>query len=116
MVKVEYNEHHLTVIPYMQLGGGKECPNSLVESHVCGVSVIVSSVSRFAYFVDEHRCGVVSNPSPAELLTAIETGLNQYGQVTKKAAAIARNYFSNTKFLTRMEQIYQVHQELLQQG
>jgi hypothetical protein len=50
------------------------------------------------------------------LLTAIETGLNQYGQVAKKAAAIARNYFSNTKFLTRMEQIYQVYQELLQQG
>jgi glycosyltransferase involved in cell wall biosynthesis len=102
-----YNGHHFTVIPYMQPDGGKECPNSLVESLSCGTPVIISSVSRFAYFIDEHKCGVVFKPTPSDLVAAIDTGLTHYHELSKNAVVTANRYFSKERYLNRMEQIYQ---------
>ena len=77
-----YSEHHFTVIPYTRHDGGKECPTSLVEGLACGVPVLISSVSPFAYFVAEHRCGMVFEPTPSSLVAAVETGAQQYADLS----------------------------------
>jgi glycosyltransferase involved in cell wall biosynthesis len=102
-----YNEHHFTVIPYTQPDGGKECPNSLVESLSCGIPVIISSAARFSHFVDEHKCGVVFKPTPSDLIAAVETGLKHYRSLSSNATEVANTYFPQSKLLKRIEQIYQ---------
>ena len=102
-----YNGYHFTIIPYTQPDGGKECPNSLVESLSCGTPVIISSVSRFAYFIDAHKCGVVFKPTPSDLISAIEAGFACYDELSKNAMVTANQYFSQERYLNRMEQIYQ---------
>jgi glycosyltransferase involved in cell wall biosynthesis len=89
-----YSEHHFTVIPYTQPDGGKECPTSLVEGLACGVPVLISSVSPFAYFVAEHRCGVVFEPTPSALAAAVETGVRHYGELSANAVEAAQRCFS----------------------
>ncbi len=101
-----YNKHHFTVIPYTRSDGGKECPNSLVEGLACGLPVLISSVSPFAYFVEEHACGVVFDPIPSCLITAIETGMKRYQELSNNAIKTANTYFSQDKLLARVERIY----------
>jgi glycosyltransferase involved in cell wall biosynthesis len=101
-----YNEHHFTVIPYTRSDGGKECPNSLVEGLSCGLPVLISSVSPFAYFVEEHECGVVFDPTASCLVTAVETGVDRYQELVNNAIKIAKTYFSQEKLLARIEEIY----------
>jgi glycosyltransferase involved in cell wall biosynthesis len=102
-----YNSHHFTLIPYTQPDGGKECPNSLIESLSCGIPVVISSISRFAYFIDEHKCGVVFKPMPHDLVTAIEAGMAQYEELSRNAVITAHQYFSKELYINRMKNIYQ---------
>jgi glycosyltransferase involved in cell wall biosynthesis len=102
-----YRDHHFTVIPYIHSSGGKECPNSLVESLACGRPVLISSVSPFAYFIEENQCGVVFDPNPASLVVAIEKGMKNYSELSSRAATVANKYFSQEKLLQRMSKIYE---------
>jgi glycosyltransferase involved in cell wall biosynthesis len=101
-----YNQHHFTVIPFTTADGGKECPNSLVEGLACGLPVLITSVSPFAYFVDAQQCGVVFEPTPAGLVAAVEQGMRQYATLSANALGAAHTYFSEEVFLHRMAQAY----------
>jgi glycosyltransferase involved in cell wall biosynthesis len=102
-----YNAHHFTVIPYTTSAGGKECPNSLVEGLACGLPVLITSVSPFAYFVDEQQCGIVFEPTPACLVAAVEKGMSRYAELSANAVRAARAYFSQTVLFQRFAKIYQ---------
>lgn len=102
-----YHDHHFTIIPYTASDGGKECPNSLIEGLACGLPALISSVSPLSYFVKEQQCGIVFDPTPADLVVAIETGLRRYQELSKNAVCAARTYFSEKVFLQRLEKIYQ---------
>jgi glycosyltransferase involved in cell wall biosynthesis len=101
-----YRDHDFTVIPYTIPEGGKECPTSSVEGLACGVPAIISSKAAFAEFVADHKCGVVFDPTPDNLVAAIETGVRQYGALSANAARVARKYFSLENLLKRMTQLY----------
>jgi glycosyltransferase involved in cell wall biosynthesis len=102
-----YREHHFTVIPYTRSDGGKACPTSLVEGLACGIPVLISSVAPFAYFVAEHRCGVVFEPTPSSLVAAVETGMRQYAALSSNALKAARHFFSEAHMLRKVARVYQ---------
>jgi glycosyltransferase involved in cell wall biosynthesis len=102
-----YNQHHFTVIPYTQSDGGKECPLSLVEGLACGLPALISSVSPFAYFVAEHKCGVVFEPTSSCLVEAVETGMRQYAKLSVNAIATAQRYFSEVSMVQQIARVYQ---------
>jgi glycosyltransferase involved in cell wall biosynthesis len=102
-----YNANHFTVIPYTHAQGGKECPNSAIESLCCGRPVLISSACPFSSFVEEHACGIVFDPTPASLVDAVESGVRQYDTLAKNAFTIAQKYFSQARYLSRMRKIYQ---------
>jgi glycosyltransferase involved in cell wall biosynthesis len=102
-----YDECHFTVIPYTQADGGKECPLSLIEGLACGLPVLISSLAPFSEFVAQHGCGVVFDPTPSNLVTAVEDGLRQYRELSVNAVNVAHSYFSLDKLLRRMECLYQ---------
>lgn len=102
-----YSEHHFTIIPYTRPDGGKECPTSLVEGFACGVPVLISSVAPFAYFVAEHRCGVVFEPTPSSLVAAVETGVRQYAALSTNAIKAAQRFFSEENMLRKVARVYQ---------
>ena len=102
----EYRGHHFVVIPYTARHGGKECPNSLIEALACGVPALVSSACPFAYFVETHGCGVVFDPTPANLVKAIEKGLGEYSRLSSNASQSAKRYFSQAGVLKKYEAIY----------
>jgi glycosyltransferase involved in cell wall biosynthesis len=102
-----YRDHHFTVIPYTQPGGGKECPNSVIEGLACGLPALVSSATPFSHFIAMHKCGVVFEPNPSSLVAAIDEGLAQYQQLSHNAASIAQEFFSHTTMFEKLARIYQ---------
>ena len=102
-----YNDHHFTVIPYTHPAGGKECPTSLIEGLACGVPALISSVAPFAYFVEQHRCGVVFEPTPRGLVSAVELGMRSYTDLSANAVRVAQGFFSEALFFQKMARIYQ---------
>jgi glycosyltransferase involved in cell wall biosynthesis len=102
-----YNANHFTVIPYIHADGGKECPNSAIESLCCGIPVLISSVCPFSSFVEEHMCGVVFDPTPSALVDAVESGMEQYQTLAKNAFTIAQRSFSQVQYFSRLGKIYQ---------
>jgi glycosyltransferase involved in cell wall biosynthesis len=101
-----YREHDFTVVPYTTLDGGKECPTSSVEGLACGIPALISTKAPFAEFIAEHKCGVVFDPTPQGLVTAVETGMAQYGELSANAVRVAAEYFSLDKYLNRMTLVY----------
>ena len=101
-----YHANHFTIAPYTKPGGGKECPNSVIEGLACGLPALVSSATPFSHFVATHRCGVVFDPTPSSLVAAIEAGLAQYRQLSHNAVVVAQQYFSQTALFAKLAQIY----------
>jgi len=102
-----YRDHHFTVIPYTKPGGGKECPNSVIEGLACGLPALVSSATPFSHFVATHKCGIVFEPNPSSLIAAIDEGLAQYHQLSNHASSVAQEFFSQTTMFGKLAQIYQ---------
>jgi glycosyltransferase involved in cell wall biosynthesis len=101
-----YTQHAFTVVPFTSKAGGKECPNSAVESLACGVPVLVSSACPFSTFVEEQGCGVVFEPTPAGLVNAASEGLARWRELSRRARAAAEEYFDARKTLESYESIY----------
>ena len=105
MVEV-YQQCQFVVIPYTSSDGGKECPNSLVEGLGCGLPALISSVAPFAYFIEQQKCGVVFDPTPTGLISAVEQGLRCYGELSKNAIQASRNHFSQENVYQQLDHIY----------
>jgi glycosyltransferase involved in cell wall biosynthesis len=102
-----YRNYDFTIIPYTTADGGKECPMSALEGLACGLPTLISSVVPFAEFVTQHKCGVLFEPTPSSLVTAVETGMSQYRELSTNAVNAAQCYFSSRRLLERMTQIYE---------
>ncbi len=89
----EYKAHHFTVIPFTHKDGGKECPNSALESIATGRPVLVSDVSPFASFVRDHHCGSVYNNSPEGLVKTINSYMSLYHEKNLKLEGLAQSLF-----------------------
>ena len=96
-----YQSHHFTILPYTRMDGGKECPNSLIESLACGVPVLISRCSSLAPFVEKNGCGVVFDLDPVSLASAVRIGMNDYWGLQKNARETAKNNF-NSKYLLKL--------------
>jgi glycosyltransferase involved in cell wall biosynthesis len=101
-----YNQHHFTIVPYTRPDGGKECPNSLIEGLACGLPALVSSACRIADFVERQRCGVVFDPTPSCLVSAIERATAHYHELSKQATVTAHAFFSQESFFAKTAKIY----------
>lgn len=84
-----YPQYDFTVIPYTVENGGKECPNSALESLACGVPVLVSSRCPLAGFINKYQCGIVFEPTPKALVNAIYRALEDYVNLSKNARTTA---------------------------
>jgi len=102
-----YPKHDFTVIPYTSPDGGKECPNSLIESLACGIPVLISELSPFSYFVIKHKCGEVFSPTQQGLRKAFEKGLTNYDERKKQARVVAEKFFCQNKLLAFYGQLYE---------
>mgnify|MGYP000980551495 CR=1 FL=1 len=101
-----YRAHHFTSIPYTRHDGGKECPNSLVESLACGVPVLITDISPFSAFVERHGCGIVHPPTPEGLIAALEKGMEYYDRLRLRARAAAESCFDLRRHLAFHEHLY----------
>jgi glycosyltransferase involved in cell wall biosynthesis len=102
-----YPAYDFAVIPYTDPGGGKECPNSLLEGLACGVPALVSARAPFAEYVAECGCGVVFEPTPEGLAEAVSTGMAKLPALRANARAAAERDFDLRSVLTSYEQIYE---------
>lgn len=101
-----YRAHHFTSIPYTRGDGGKECPNSLVESLACGVPVLITDISPFSAFVVRHGCGIVHSPTPEGLVGALEKGIADYDTLRLRARTAAESSFHLRRQLAFQEGLY----------
>ena len=94
------------VIPYGYPDGGKECSNSLIEGLASGLPISLTTVAPFSYFMEQHRCGVVFEPTPFGLIGAVEKGIPRYTELSRNGVMAARSNFSEAKGLKDLECIY----------
>jgi glycosyltransferase involved in cell wall biosynthesis len=101
-----FHRHHFTIIPFTQTSGGKECPNSLIESLSCGVPVLVSTRVPMAEFVEETSTGISFEPNVSSLLQAIEKGMSQWDMLAHNARKVAEKYFGLETMLRSYATLY----------
>ena len=101
-----YQAADLTVIPFTTADGGKECPNSALESLACGVPVIISRACPFAAFVEEHRCGVAFDPGADALVEAARTALSRWSELSRAARAAAEAHLDWKATVAFYQQLY----------
>ena len=89
-----YTQFNLTVIPYTQESGGKECPNSALESLASGIPVLVSNKCPFSNFIHKHKCGIVFEPTPKSLLWATNQALNNIEELSLNSRQVAEKYLN----------------------
>lgn len=105
----EYAEADFTVIPFTTRSGGKECPNSALESLACGVPVLVSSACPFSKFVAREGCGIVFDPTPAALAEAIEAGQKRWPELSVQARRAAEEHLDETRLVEFYRTLYAKH-------
>lgn len=106
MVEV-FRQCQFLAIPYTTQDGGKECPNSLIEGLCCGLPALISSVAPFSYFIEQHRCGVIFEPTSQGFLEAVEQGMRDYQELSANAVRAARTHFSQDRMFQKLAGIYQ---------
>ncbi len=102
-----YPSYHFTVIPYTTIDGGKECPNSLLESLACGVPVLISEVAPFAAFVAEHDCGELFTPTADGLSQAVARGMARLPTLRANARKAAELHFDSRTALATYATLYE---------
>lgn len=101
-----FAQSDLTVVPYTAPGGGKDCPNSAIESLACGVPVLVSRLCPLAQFVEENGCGVAFEPTPQALGEAIRSALSSWPQLSARARPAAEAHFDVDQLLRFYDGLY----------
>ncbi|MDR3090481.1 MAG: glycosyltransferase [Desulfobulbaceae bacterium] len=101
-----FRRHHFTIIPFTSPTGGKECPNSMVESMACGIPALVSTCAPIADFVDETSSGVCFHPNVPSLLKAIDEGMSRWNSLASNARKTAEQYFSLDTTLNAYAALY----------
>ncbi|WP_457570834.1 glycosyltransferase family 4 protein [Desulfovulcanus sp.] len=101
-----YRACHFTIIPYTKEDGGKECPNSLVESLACSVPVLVSDVSPFSDFVRQERCGLCFSLNDREFFMTLAEGMRRYEYFRQRAIDVAKNFFNKDSYFAFYEGVY----------
>jgi len=101
-----FQRHHFTIIPFTSPAGGKECPNSMVESMACGIPALVSTCAPIAKFVDQTSSGVCFDPNVPSLLRAIDEGMSRWDSLSSNARKVAEKYFSLDAVLNSYAALY----------
>jgi len=102
-----YKNHHFTLIPFTEGDGGKECPDSALESIACGRPVLISDVSDFSSFIRRNKCGVIYDTSSEDMVKKIYEGISDYDILQKKMENIAIEFFDLEKILSSYEMLYE---------
>lgn len=108
-MSTEYRACDFTIIPFTQRAGGKECPNSALESLACGVPVLVSRACPFSRFVAENDCGVVFDPTPQALVHAISVGRERWRELSRRARLAAEKHFDVRQLVEFYRGLYERH-------
>ena len=101
-----YLRHHFTIIPFTSPVGGKECPNSMIESMACGIPVLVSTCVPIAEFVEKTSSGVCFDPNVSSLLRAIDEGMSRWDSLSYNARKAAEKNFSLDAALNAYAALY----------
>lgn len=102
----EYQNHHYTIIPFAQKGGGKECPNSAIESIASGRPVLISCTSPFSEFIRNNNCGVVYDNSPEDIVQSIRNNIINYKKLQVKMNGLAQQFFDKKSIYLSYSNIY----------
>ena len=101
-----FQRHHFTIIPFTSSTGGKECPNSMIESMACGIPALVSTCVPISEFVDKTSSGICFDPNISSLLKAIEEGMSRWDSLSYNARKVAEKYFSIDATLNAYSTLY----------
>ncbi len=106
-MRPEYHSTHVTLIPFTKRSGGKECPNSALESLASGIPVLVSRECPFSRFVIEHDCGVVFDPTPEALESAISEAMLRWSALAVAARKAAETHFDTRQLPAFYKRLYE---------
>jgi len=101
-----YGNFDFTVIPFTEPGGGKECPNSALESLAAGVPVLCSRACPFSAFIEDEGAGIAFDPQPQGLLEAVEAGLGAWPELSASARRAAERHLSRRRLLESYTRLY----------
>jgi len=101
-----FQRHHFTIVPFTSPVGGKECPNSMIESLACGIPVLVSTCVPMAEFVEQTSSGVCFDPNVPSLLRAIDEGMSRWDSLSCNARKAAEKHFSLDAMLNAYADLY----------
>lgn len=102
----EYRDHHFTIIPFTRKHGGKECPDSALESIASARPVLISEASPFSDFVRENRCGVVYNNTAQGIVQSVSDSIPIYRKLISETAGVARTFFDLTQCISTYQHLY----------
>lgn len=88
-------------------GGGKSCPNSVLEALACGKPVIVSPALGIADLVATARAGLVVLPEPASIAAGVQGVAREYKAMSVAARYLAESEFSMDRFLESYARLYE---------
>jgi glycosyltransferase involved in cell wall biosynthesis len=101
-----YRGHDFTVIPFTRADGGKECPDSALESLACGIPVLVSRACPLAALVEREGGGLVFEPRVPALREAVERGLRSWADLSAAARAMAEARLDEPAMLRFHSRLY----------
>lgn len=101
-----YRSHHFTIAPYTTSDGGKECPNSLLESLAWGTPVLLSAASPFRRFVNTNGCGVTFEPDVNGLTDAVTDGITVWEFLKSKSDIAVSELCSKEKVVKEFMSVY----------
>ncbi len=100
-----YASVHATAC-FFQVGFGKSCPNSIIESFACGRPVLLSDTCGIAGLVADRKAGV-SMPRTVEALSAgLETLRADFERRRTEARRLAESCFGVQGFLRNYANLY----------
>ncbi len=104
-----YNTADLIIFPVTNLKGKFDVPLVIIEAYACGKPVILSDLSAFKEFSNEHICVTIPTSSREELIQSIKelrenTSLRI--RISDEARKYAETYFDLHQTARQYEEIY----------